>query len=188
MDEQSITVGIQQLEARILAHENVKCFGGNTGWASANGYGGRTPYTFFWATGGVGQADSLAQNLSAGAYSVTVTDANNCPATATVTVLEPEALSIELLSTHVKCFGESSGAVVARPSGGIAPYQFLWQNGQTTQEATAIPAGRFNITLTDQNGLYSPTLSLSCNRIPALADLRKSATQMPRRQGWRNKH
>lgn len=153
VDEQSITVGNpEQLEARILAHEDVKCFGDNTGWASANGYGGRTPYTYFWATGGVGQADSLAQNLSAGAYSVTVTDANNCPATASVTVLEPEALSIELLSTHVKCFGESSGAIVARPSGGVAPYQYLWQNGQTTLEATGVPAGLFNITLTDQNG------------------------------------
>jgi gliding motility-associated-like protein len=156
-DEQSITVGNPEtLEARIIDHEDVKCFDGNSGWASANGYGGRTPYTFFWNTGGAGQLDSIAENLSAGTYSVTVTDANNCPASATITIREPAALTLELLPTPVKCFGESSGSVVARPSGGVSPYQYNWQNGQNSQEATGIPSGYFHITLTDQNGCIRP--------------------------------
>lgn len=156
-DEQNITVGNpEMLQAQVMAHEDVKCFAGNTGWAVANGFGGQPPYSYFWNTGGGGQADSLAVSLAAGMYRVTVTDANNCPATTTVTILEPSEMELELLPTHVKCFGESTGAVVARPSGGVTPYQYLWENGQTSQEANGISAGAFSLVVTDNNGCILP--------------------------------
>lgn len=156
-DEQSITVGNpEMLQAQIMAHENVKCFAGNTGWAVANGYGGQPPYTYFWNTGGAGQVESQANDLAAGTYLVTITDANNCPATTTVTILEPSKLELELLPTHVKCFGESTGSVVARPTGGVTPYTYLWENGQTTQEAGGIAAGSFSVLITDSNGCEFP--------------------------------
>ncbi|HOY06777.1 MAG TPA: choice-of-anchor L domain-containing protein [Saprospiraceae bacterium] len=156
-DEQNITVGNpEMLEAHVTAHEDVKCFAESTGWAAANGSGGQAPYTFFWNTGGAGQTDSLAENLSAGIYRVTVTDANNCPATTSVSILEPAALTLEMLPTHVKCFGESTGMAVARPSGGVTPYQYLWQNGQTTSSANDIPAGVISVLITDGNGCTLP--------------------------------
>ena len=156
-DEQSITVGNpEMLEARVLDHEDVKCFAGNSGWAVANGYGGQPPYTYFWNTGGAGQTDSLAENLAAGTYRVTITDSNNCPATTVITIQEPSKLELELLPTHVKCFGESTGKVVARPSGGVTPYQYEWENGQTTQEASGVAAGVFSVVIRDNNGCELP--------------------------------
>lgn len=152
-DEQTVTVGNpEMLMAQVVAHDDVKCFAGNTGWAAADGSGGQPPYTYFWNTGGAGQTDSLAINLTAGTYRVTVTDSNNCPATSSITIGEPSLLTSELLPTDVKCFGESTGKVVARPSGGVGPYQYQWQNGQTTQEANGIPAGVIAVQITDSHG------------------------------------
>ena len=57
--------------------------GANDGSASANVTGGTIPYNYTWNTGGTTQTIS---NLSAGTYSVTVTDNNGCTATDSVTV------------------------------------------------------------------------------------------------------
>ena len=150
-DEHTVTVGnAAEFIARITSSGNVKCFGEATGWAGAGGIGGVAPYTYFWAAGS--QADSLAENLAAGTYSVTVTDANGCPATTTVTVTEPPALDIDLLATDVKCFGESNGKAKAVPSGGTPPYSYLWWAGGQTQEIQNLPAGVVGLTLVDANG------------------------------------
>jgi gliding motility-associated-like protein len=152
-DEQSITVGNPDLlEARVLSVGNTKCFGDSTGWAAADGRGGRPPYTYFWATGGVGQSDSLAINLPAGSYRVTVKDMNGCPAVAVATIEQPAALALQLTPRHVTCFGESTGSVVSMPSGGTAPYAFDWGNGQTNANASGLPAGNATVLMRDNNG------------------------------------
>jgi len=151
-DVQTVTVGnAPEFLAKINESENVKCFGESTGWASAGAIGGTAPYTYFWAAGS--QTDSVAQNLAAGTFRVTVTDAKGCISTADVTIGQPPALAIDLIPTDVKCFGESSGSAVANASGGTLPYNYLWWTGGTqTKEITGLPAGLIGLTLTDANG------------------------------------
>ncbi len=69
------------LSASISAQNNVLCNGASTGSATVMAAGGTTAYTYLW-TGG--QTTATAVNLAAGTYTVTVTDARNCTAIATV--------------------------------------------------------------------------------------------------------
>ncbi len=152
-DVQSVTIANQPpLAALISGSGNVKCFGEATGWATVTGAGGSKPYSYFWSGGT--QTDSLTQNLAAGNYTVTITDANGCPATTTVTIKQPAALALDLFTTDVQCFGESNGTAKATPSGGTPPYQYLWWNGELTQTIKDLPAGITGLTLTDANGCH----------------------------------
>ena len=85
---------------------NVKCRGGNTGSATVTGSGGTGAYTYDWAPNGfTGDGTITYSNLIAGIYTVTVTDANLCTATSSVTITQPAvALSASITGqVNVKC-------------------------------------------------------------------------------------
>ena len=137
---------------RVDSLASVQCHGDTNGWAVASGSGGTAPYTYFWSPGPSNQADSMAQNLAAGQYRVTVTDAHGCPATVSATIVEPPTLDLNLLVTDVQCFGNQDGSVKAVVSGGVAPYTYVWLGGQTGPEVKNLPAGTFSLSLADANG------------------------------------
>jgi len=66
-----------QLTATFTDSIDVLCFGDSTGSATVTPVGGVPPYTYTWSVSG---SDSIADSLSAGTYTVTVTDANSCAA------------------------------------------------------------------------------------------------------------
>ncbi len=151
--EHSVEVGNPYpVVGRVDAVANVKCQGEASGWAVASGSGGVAPYTYFWSPGPSNQTDSLAQNLAAGTYQVTVTDAHGCPDILTATITEPPALNMNLLATPVKCFGNQDGSAKAVVSGGVAPYTYVWLGGQTGTEVKNLTAGVFSLSMTDANG------------------------------------
>lgn len=140
---------------------DVLCNGDTTGEALAAGTGiGTLSYT--WNTNPI-QFSANATNLIAGDYTVTVVDSFGCEATDTVSISEPTALTVALDSiTDANCAGESSGAIAITPGGGTAPYSYLWDNGDTTQNLSMVPAGDYVGTIIDANGceLVSPTLTV----------------------------
>jgi hypothetical protein len=79
---------------------NVSCNGGNNGSASVNANGGTAPYSYLWSTTG---NNSSIDNLTAGVYSVVVTDANGCSYTTSVTITEPTQLTASTTSNDVTC-------------------------------------------------------------------------------------
>ena len=87
-------------------------------------------------------------------YTVTVTDANGCTASNTVTLLGPAALEIEFSVNDLNCFGQNSGAVTALPSGGVAPYSYALNGGapQSASTFAGLAAGTFEVQATDANG------------------------------------
>jgi len=130
---------------------NVKCNGGSTGSATANPSGGTIAYTYLWAPSG-GNAIT-ANGLTAGTYTVTVTDANNCTATATAIVGQPAVLSVTTTVVNVKCTGAATGSATAHPLGGTTPYTYAWAlTGGNGVTANALTAGTYTVTLTDANG------------------------------------
>lgn len=133
-----------------------RCFGEATGWASARAIGGNAPYTWFW-NGGSTPGDSVAQGLAAGTYIVTITDANGCPGTSSVTISQPAQLGAQLSPTAVKCFGESTGSARITPVGGVAPYQILWENGAQTVEIQNLASGIYQVSITDVNNCLATT-------------------------------
>jgi hypothetical protein len=78
----SVTIGATQApNVVIVASSNANC--STPGSATASVSGGTPPYTYLWSNG---ETTATAVNLPQGTYTVTVTDASNCTATASVTI------------------------------------------------------------------------------------------------------
>ncbi len=149
---------------------NVKCNGGNTGSLGTTVTGGTAPYTYLWTPGG--QTGSNATGLSAGTYTITVTDKNGCVATASATITQPTALTVTVATTSANC-GASNGSATATASGGTTAYTYLWTpTSITSSTATGLSAGSYTVTVTDANGctatasgsvtnLGGPTITIS---------------------------
>ncbi|MGV3630735.1 MAG: gliding motility-associated C-terminal domain-containing protein [Bacteroidota bacterium] len=130
-------------------HSDVLCFGGSSAAIDMTTSGGTSPYTYSW--GGGQQTEDLT-NLAAGTYSLTVTDDNNCTDALSVTIVQPSAaLSLSSDSTAVLCFDGNDGGINLTVSGGTSAYSFLWSNGETTEDLSAVPAGSYKVIVTDAN-------------------------------------
>jgi hypothetical protein len=154
----SITALVTQpnlLEATIGTSTNVTCFGAADGTASVNVSGGTTPYSYSWSPAG-GSSD-VATGLQAGAYTVTVTDANNCTTTTEVTILEGGSLSLTASSTNPLCNGQN-GELVFSATGGSGNISYN-VNGNLANKKT------FNGTLPYQN--YQPLILFPNSNLPA---------------------
>jgi gliding motility-associated-like protein len=137
-----------------LTQQNVNCFGNATGAATLSTSGGTTPYTYTWNTTPV-QSNAIATNLSAGLYTVSIKDANNCAQTKTLTITQPAvALSVNIASqTNVACHGNSTGSASVSVSGGTTPYSYSWNSSpvQTNAQAVNLGAASYVATITDAN-------------------------------------
>src|SRR5574343_73583 len=131
---------------------NVSCNGGSNGSATVGVSGGTTPYTYSWSPSG-GTA-ATASGLSAGTYTVTVTDANGCSGTQSFTITQPTALSIASNSqTQESCVGANDATATVSISGGTGGYTYSWSSsGGTAAIASGLTAGTYTVTATDANG------------------------------------
>jgi hypothetical protein len=110
--------------------------------------GGTMPYGYSWNNGSI---DTTIQ-VSSGTYNLTVTDANGCVTTQTVTTTLPTELSITATATASDTAGAGVGVATVTPADGTAPYTYLWSNGATTATASALTGGNYTVTVTDANG------------------------------------
>ena len=131
---------------------NVACFGGSNGAINLTPSGGTGSYIFNWLPSGPTTEDRTG--LSAGTYSVQITDGNGCTGTVSATVTQPPtAVGGTTVVTNVACFGGSNGAINLTPSGGTGPYTFNWlPGGPTTEDRTGLSAGTYSVQITDGNG------------------------------------
>ena len=167
--EDSITVTITQpqnpLSATNIAVTDVQCFGDMNGSIAFNVIGGTAPYTISWSAPAlpaicavpastVSNSGVIAANgLCQGAYTITITDLNNCTHVFTQSIVAPNApLTATATQTNNPCFGYCTGIATTVPSGGTAPYQHSWSNGQTTPSITGLCIGDYYDTITDANG------------------------------------
>ncbi|MCW5907971.1 MAG: T9SS type A sorting domain-containing protein [Chitinophagales bacterium] len=127
---------------------NVSCNGGSNGAASASATGGTPGYTYSWSNGG---STAAISNLPAGNYTVTVSDQNNCLATASVTVSQPPVISPTVNSTAVNCHNGTNGTATASATGGTGNLAYLWSNSATTATINNLGAGNYCVTVTDAN-------------------------------------
>jgi hypothetical protein len=127
----------------------VLCNGGNTGSIDITVGGGVMPYAYLWNNGATSEDIS---GLTAGTYTVVITDANNCTTTNNWTVTEPTALALAATVNNATCFGRANGSIDLTVSGGTPAYSYLWSNGETTQDLNGLAAGTYGVTVTDANG------------------------------------
>ncbi|HQQ20848.1 MAG TPA: GEVED domain-containing protein, partial [Bacteroidales bacterium] len=139
------------LVAEIIDTTHVSCHGGNNGTATVNATGGVGPYTYKWSND---QETVTATGLAATDYRVTVTDANGCQKTATVTIKQPAAILTITDATpqNPSCHNYEDGSVTITVEGGTAPYTYVWSNGMATEDISGLSAGTYTVTVTDANG------------------------------------
>lgn len=130
---------------------NISCFGQSTGGAYGVPYHGHAPYTYSWAPGG--QTTDTITGLSAGLYTVTISDTISCSATATVNITQPSILACTATPHNVACFGDATGSAGSTVTGGTTPYAYSWApGGQSAATATGLTAGDYSVTVIDANG------------------------------------
>ncbi|MDZ7848386.1 MAG: SprB repeat-containing protein [Owenweeksia sp.] len=147
----------------------VSCFGGSDGSASLTVVGGILPYTYSWSNGATTKD---LNNVPAGTYSVIASDNNGCKDNFTLNITEPsQALSVSQSITDASCFLSTDGAIDLSVSGGVPPYSFSWNTGDTTEDLTNITAGNYSVTVTDGNGctLVQNQVIQALDSIPPIA-------------------
>tara|TARA_R110001592_G_scaffold36893_2_gene123625 strand:- start:15325 stop:17517 length:2193 start_codon:yes stop_codon:yes gene_type:complete len=131
----------------------ISCYGMSDGAIDATPFGGQSPYTYSWNTVPI-QTTSLATNLYAGIYSVTVTDANGCQVIDSGTLIDPSEI-VTSISNEMICPGDT-GSLTVSVGGGISPYTYSWNDPLSTASAvmTDFPTvtTNYEVTVTDDNG------------------------------------
>ncbi len=148
---------VQVLEPPLLVTDStsskaVSCFGGNNGTATVFVHGGTQPYQYLWSNM---QNTQKALNLTAGTYTVTVTDAKGCSSQAMVVVASPtDLMPVFANVSGEKCAGDCSGQATIQVSGGTVPYTYVWSTAQpvTLPTATGLCPGSYTVTVTDFRG------------------------------------
>ena len=146
---------------------NVNCFGGNNGSVSSTVIGGNAPYLYLWSNNATTQN---INGITAGTFTLTVTDSNNCTATASANIIQPAVIGLSVTVTNVSCFSFADGTVDLTVTGGIAPYTYQWNNNAVSQDLTNIPAGNYSVTVTDMN-TCTTTISSSVTQPASLSIL-----------------
>jgi len=109
--------------------------------------------------------------IPAGTYTVTITDANGCIGTITVTISQPVALAVTETHQNTKCNGASDGKINLGVSGGTAPYSYSWNNGAYTSNINSLIAGTYTVLVTDANGCTGTiTVTISQPAVLAVAE------------------
>lgn len=135
----------------------VTCNGAATGFINLTVSGGTSPYTYEWSNGATIKDIS---SLTAGSYSVTVTDSKGCTIIKSANLTTPTTVAVALASkTNVTCNGGTDGAVTLNASGGAGTYNYskdgiVWQASNTF---TALTQGSYTFLARDQNNCSSPT-------------------------------
>ncbi len=163
-----VEAGVDQFEVGdyglSITLSNASCFGTCDGQGTATVVGGQLPFTYFWDDPGT-QSNATATGLCAGFYNILVIDAAGDSALGSVSINQPNQISLST-STAPTCTSNVSDASVTALAG-VTPYTYLWDSsagGQTTQTATGLNVGTYLVTVTDNNGCSNSTsVSIGAN-------------------------
>ena len=128
---------------------NLICNGNNSGSATLNVTGGTAPYTYLWSPSG--GTNSSASGLSAGTYTVYVTDNKGNSNNALVSITQPMPLGSMVATINSNCL-IPTGTIKDSAYGGTSPYTYLWTNGRTNDTVLNLSSGSYTCTITDAHG------------------------------------
>ncbi len=148
---QTISVTLVMVSLNVtVSQTNILCAGQANGTVNFSVSGGTKPYTYNWNPNV--STDSTAINLSAGSYTVSISDLVGCTYHDTITITSPPVLTAPIVVVNELCNGGTAGKATATAGGGVAPYTYSWTNGSTTDSAVNLSAGTYTLTLKDANG------------------------------------
>lgn len=128
---------------------NASCNQANDGFIVNAISGGTPPYSYSWSTGAT---SNVANSLSPGSYTLTVTDYFGCPYTDSFTITQPSALSTSTTSTNQTYYMANNGTATIAVNGGSPPYTYSWSNGANTSTINNLSPGNYIVQVSDVNG------------------------------------
>jgi gliding motility-associated-like protein len=144
----SVTIQVSNVTAQIANIVEDDCFADCSGQAEVMANGGIGDYTYEWQNG---QTTALAIGLCAGTYSVSVTDEVGCIAVQEITIGQ-NLLEVSVSSLVSPCEVSTVGTAIVSASGGMEPYEILWDNGEVTATAENLSEGLHEVMVTDGQG------------------------------------
>ncbi len=132
----------------------VSCYGAFDGYIDLTVSGGVPPYTYTWSNGAI--TEDL-NSLSQGSYSVSITDQNGCQTSINnIEITQPSELTVSGITSDysgygVSCFNGTDGSINLTVSGGAPPYNYIWSNGESTQDIFNLSPGYYTIQVIDLN-------------------------------------
>ncbi len=136
----------------------ISCNGQTTANVSLAPVNGTEPYTYSWSNG---TTDQNLTGVGAGSYTVTITDSKPCTGSASITILQPAALTVTPSASNISCKGGSNGAINLVVTGGTGIKTFAWSNSATTQNLSGLATGTYSVTVTDANGCVNNSTSVT---------------------------
>jgi gliding motility-associated-like protein len=172
-----VTVGLAA--AQFNGGYNVSCVGSCNGSINATIGGGTAPYSYSWIgpNGFVAVTEDIS-TLCVGTYTLTVTDANGCTATQTITLIPPPALEVGGAAFefnggyNISCANACDGSIDLVVSGGVAPFVISWTGpnnfSSSSEDIANLCAGTYTVTVTDANGCIS-SQTITITQPPAIS-------------------
>lgn len=135
-------------------HTNISCDSACDGSATVIATGGTGSYVFSWIPSNpLGDSTaSITALCGTTTYTVQVKDSLGCISLDTATIINPKPILSNVVIINESCGGSCNGKITVNPSGGIAPYKFLWMNGDTTKSIINLCVGNYSVKVTDKNG------------------------------------
>ncbi|MBK8555318.1 MAG: OmpA family protein [Lewinellaceae bacterium] len=165
-----ITENILPLVMNLSQKNAIRCQGKKEAALSLTIEGGKPPFKILWSDAAL-QGEQVA-NLGPGTYAVTVTDAAGKELSKSITVSEPPLLSAAAELVAAASVNQSDSAAQLKVSGGATPYQYAWDNGETSTKAVKLPPGANAATVTDANGCTAiASIGVPENILPLLASI-----------------
>jgi hypothetical protein len=185
---------------------HISCTGGSDGSITSQVSGGQAPYTLSWNTGAT---TSVIDDLAAGTYILTIHDSNNDTLSETIELYEPAPINPGITTSNFHGFGiskqgETDGYINLSVSGGVGPFQVLWNTGSTEKLLDSLTAGTYSyqitgasncsvsgqVTLTEPPALTGNVTvikhSYCDNEFPSLAFAQASGGAPPYKIKWQN--
>ncbi len=202
-------LGLTASKSSYIGNFNTRCKSSADGSIDLSVSNGTPPYSFLWSNSAT--TEDLT-GLTAGTYSVVVTDSLGIVDSLSVTLIEPNLLTANLTTTlhhgyAVPCNG-GTASISLTPNGGAPSYTYSWSNSDSSQNLEGVGAGNYTVTVTDANGcsvsgnitlaqpsaittsLSSPTNSfgfnISCDSTNGEIDLNVSGGVSGFRYNWNN--
>lgn len=133
---------------------DISCSEAADGAVQATADGGIAPYSYSWSTG---DDTPTLSKLSAGSYSLLLTDTGGCTDSAQIELTGPEAMELILTASPASCADAGDGSISSSLSGGTSPYTYRWSNENTLPHLNFATAGEYRLRATDINGCQIST-------------------------------
>jgi hypothetical protein len=165
---QGLTITQPSAIVTASAVTNILCNGGTNGSATVTATGGTSPYSYLASNGATVSAQS---GLMPGSYTYTVTDANACEQTQSLSITEPTAINLSTSASNGTICSGASSTLTANATGGTGTITYTWVSGSTTNVNTVTPTTTavYTVDVTDANNCVSTsTIAITVNALPTL--------------------